>query len=84
MDSTPATEQATCTDCDAENPEMRVFNREYDMTPEEQEDVHVTRDVRCQNCGSTGSVKVTYAGTEGTGCVTFENASWNQTEDDDE
>jgi len=81
METTPALEQAECDDCDDDD--IRAFDRDYEMTPDDDSDVHITRTVRCANCKAEGKIIVDYDGTTAKGCVSFENASWNEESDDE-
>lgn len=87
METTPAIEQATCTDCDETDPEeveFAVIERDHEMMPDDEEEGHVTRTVRCKSCKSEGEVRVTHDGSEPSGCVSFEHASWNQEDESDD
>lgn len=73
-----AIEQAHCTTCDDEENEFRVINSKLgDIEPS------VSYNVRC-SCGEEATVSIDEEGTSASDEITYENASWNQTDADDD
>lgn len=73
MEQRPCVEQATCEECDRQ--EFEHIGRVMTVGAEPD----IVHDVRCA-CGETATITVAEEGLETEGPISYEDASWNQTE----
>lgn len=75
----PSVVQGKCTGCD-ENYEMSdVRSHTVDS-----DNATVKRVVECLACDETATIKVSENGIETSGAITYEDASWNQDDEEEE
>lgn len=77
-----AIKQAEHEECDSDDSEFTVMDREFPNINNDEEMNSIVYDVRC-SCGDTGTITVDEEGTHASDDITYENASWNQEEDDE-
>lgn len=75
--------QADCLNCDNDNCEFTVMNRDAPNMDDDGALDSIVYTVR-SSCGETGEITVDEEGTHSGDGITHENASWNQDEEDDE
>lgn len=76
-----AIEQASCTECGENEDNFTVTNTELDR--DDDGSPFVEHDTRCE-CGETGTVTIDEDGTSASENISYDEASWNQSDEEDD